>query len=40
MTLRNVVYNATDVTGDLAFESIYAEPVSILITPQRFPGLF
>lgn len=40
MTLRNVRYDVNAVSGDLSFESIYGEPVSIIITPHRFPGLF
>lgn len=40
MTLRNATYDASYVSGELSFDAIYVEPVSIVITPQRFPGLF
>lgn len=40
MTLRNATYDASYVSGELAYEAIYVEPISIVMTPQRFPGLF
>ncbi len=40
MTLRAVEYDADSVRGELIFESIFTEPVSYNITPNRFPGLF
>lgn len=40
LTLRNVEYDANTVSGILRFEDIMAEPVSVQMTPQRFPGLF
>lgn len=40
LTLRNVEYDVNTVSGILRFEEIMAEPVSVQMTPQRFPGLF
>jgi hypothetical protein len=40
MTLRNVSYNVTSVTGILRFEDIVIEPVTFAMTPERFPGQF
>lgn len=40
MTLRNVTYDALYVEGTLTFESIYVEPITLEMTPSRFPGLF
>lgn len=40
MTLRNVTYDQAYVTGELSFEAIFVEPVSLLMTPARFPGMF
>lgn len=40
LILRNVIYDEASITGELAFEQILVEPVSISIVPARFPGLF
>lgn len=40
MVLRDARYDAARVTGTLRFEDITSEPISIEMTPQRFPGLF
>lgn len=40
MTLRNVQYDALKVSGTLRFEDIVTEPVSVQMTPARFPGMF
>lgn len=40
LTLRSVEYDADSVRGELTFESIFSEPVTLTITPNRFPGLF
>lgn len=40
MTLRNVSYNVSSVTGILRFEDIVIEPVTFAMTPERFPGMF
>lgn len=40
MTLRNVSYNASSVTGILKFEDIVIEPVTFAMTPERFPAMF
>jgi hypothetical protein len=40
MTLRNAQYDVGTVTGDLTFDSIYTEPVTLTMTPNRFPGMF
>ncbi|CAB4122395.1 Domain of unknown function DUF1833 [uncultured Caudovirales phage] len=40
LVLRGVSYDALSVSGLLKFEDIMAEPVSIQMTPQRFPGMF
>jgi hypothetical protein len=40
LTMRSVEYDAESVRGELTFESIYSEPVTLTITPNRFPGLF
>lgn len=40
MVLRNVEYDAARVRGTLRFEDIMTEPVSVQMTPARFPGLF
>lgn len=40
LILRNVIYDEATITGELAFEQILVEPVSISIVPARFPGLF
>jgi hypothetical protein len=40
LTLREVDYDASSVSGDLVFESIFSEPISATMTPSRFPGLF
>jgi len=40
LTLRSVEYDAGSVRGELVFESIFSEPVTLTITPNRFPGLF
>ena len=40
MTLRNVTYDAKTVSGLLKFEDIVVEPVTVAMTPERFPGQF
>lgn len=40
MTLRAVDYNALEVTGTLTLEEIFTEPVTVEMTPSRFPGMF
>lgn len=40
LVLRNVSYDAARVQGTLRFEDIMSEPVSLQMTPQRFPGMF
>jgi hypothetical protein len=40
MTMREISYDATSVSGQLQFETIYSEPVTYTMTPSRFPGLF
>lgn len=40
MTMRSVEYDADSVRGDLVFETIFSEPVTYSVTPNRFPGLF
>lgn len=40
MALRDARYDVARVTGTLRFEDITTEPISVEMTPQRFPGLF
>jgi hypothetical protein len=40
LTMREIDYDVSSVSGDLLFESIFAEPVTYTMTPSRFPGLF
>lgn len=40
MTMRNATYDPLYVEATLVFESIYVEPVTLEMTPGRFPGLF
>jgi hypothetical protein len=40
LSLRNVTFDATKVTGVLRYEDIVTEPISLNMTPQRFPGMF
>lgn len=40
LILRNVTYDAVKVSGVLRFEDIMTEPVSVQMTPARFPGMF
>lgn len=40
LTLRNVNYDALKVSGVLRFEDIMTEPVSVQMTPARFPAMF
>lgn len=40
LTLRAVEYDVNSVRGELTFESIFSEPVTLTMTPNRFPGLF
>lgn len=40
LVLRNVQYDAYTVKGTLRFEDIMTEPVSLQMTPSRFPGMF
>jgi hypothetical protein len=40
MTLRAADYDALEVTGTMTYEEIFTEPVSLDMTPSRFPGMF
>lgn len=40
LVLRDVDYDATRVTGTLRYEDIMTEPVSVEMTPSRFPAMF
>jgi hypothetical protein len=40
MTLRDCKWDVQAVSGVLRFEDISTEPVSVQMTPQRFPGMF
>lgn len=40
MTLRNAQYDVSTVSGELTFDGIYTEPVTLTMTPSRFPGMF
>lgn len=40
MTMRAVEYDKIVITGTMTFEEIFTEPVSLDMTPARFPGMF
>lgn len=40
LTLNDLQWDAGTVRGRLRFESIVTEPCTLIITPERFPGLF
>lgn len=40
MALRNVTYTATSIEGELHVEPLLNEPITLNMTPSRFPGLF
>lgn len=40
MVLRELDWDASRISGRLRFETIVTEPLSVTITPARFPGLF
>lgn len=40
LVLRDAGYDAVTVTATLKFEQIMSEPVTLQMTPSRFPGLF
>ena len=40
MSLRNVTYNAMSIEGELHVEPLLGEPITLNMTPSRFPGLF
>lgn len=40
LTVRNVTYDAVQIEGELHFESLWTEPITLTMTPSRFPGLF
>lgn len=40
MSLRNVSYSATAIEGELQVEPLLGEPITLNMTPSRFPGLF
>lgn len=40
LLLRNVNYSSGAIEGDLQFEMLYQEPITLTMTPSRFPGLF
>ena len=40
LALRNVKYDASVIEGELLFENLFSEPITLTMTPSRFPGLF
>jgi hypothetical protein len=40
LTMREVEYDAQTITADLVFEAVFVEPITVQMTPARFPGLF
>lgn len=40
LNMRNVIYDAATISGELVFEQIMVEPVSTTMTPSKFPGMF
>ena len=40
MKLMSATYTAATVEGELGPELLYTEPVSLSMTPSRFPGMF
>jgi hypothetical protein len=40
LTLRAIDFDKMEVTGTVTFEEIFSEPVSLDMTPSRFPGMF
>jgi hypothetical protein len=40
LVLKSATYDVAKVSGELSFEQIYVEPLTLTMTPQRFPGLF
>lgn len=40
LSMRELEWDAGTVRGRLRFESIVTEPCTLMITPERFPGLF
>lgn len=40
LTLRDMEWDTSTVRGRLRFETIVTEPLTLTITPGRFPGLF
>jgi hypothetical protein len=40
LTLRNATYDATLIEGELYFDSMFSDPITVTMTPSRFPGLF
>ncbi|CAB4122650.1 Domain of unknown function DUF1833 [uncultured Caudovirales phage] len=40
LSLRAVTYDASTIEGELFFEALYNEPITLSMTPSRFPGLF
>jgi hypothetical protein len=40
LILRDATYDVMKVEGTLRFEDIMSEPLSLQMTPQRFPGMF
>lgn len=40
LTLRNVNFDSLVIEGELYFESIFNEPITVTMTPSRFPGMF
>ena len=40
MTLRDVKWDVASVSGTLRHEDISTEPVTVQMTPQRFPAMF
>ena len=40
MTMRAATFDSLYVSSELTFEQIFTEPVSLAMTPERFPGMF
>jgi hypothetical protein len=40
LTMRNVEYDAASIRGTLRFEDVATEPITLTMTPSRFPAMF
>jgi hypothetical protein len=40
LTMRAATFDALYVEAELTIEQIFVEPVALLMTPERFPGMF